>query len=71
MKSRFKNVTGFDTSKFTEKNGSASLKSNVDKFNIEKLKKTPSNLNYLKSKVDKLVVDKLVSVPVDLSKLSV
>ena len=39
MKSRFKNVTGFDTSKFTEKNGSASLKSNVDKFNIEKLKK--------------------------------
>ena len=48
----------------------ASLKSNADKLDIDKLKNVPTNLNNLKSKVDKLDVDKLVPVPVDLSKLS-
>ena len=48
----------------------ASLKSNVDKLDIDKLKNVPNNLGNLKSKVDKLVVDKLVPVPIDLSKLS-
>ena len=55
----------------------ASLKSNVDKLDIDKLKNVPSNSNNLKSKVAKLDVDKLVSdfdksvpFPVDLSKLS-
>ena len=48
----------------------ANLKSNVDKFDIDKLKNVPTNLSNLKSKVEELDVDKLVPVPVDLSKLS-
>ena len=48
----------------------ASLKSNVDKLDIDKLKNFPTNLSSLKSKVDKLDVDTLLPVPVDLSKLS-
>ena len=48
----------------------ASLKSNVDKLDIDQLKNVPTNLSNLKSKIDKLDVDKLVPVPVDLSKLS-
>ena len=48
----------------------ASIKSDVDKLDIEKLKNVPTNLSNLKSKVDKLDVDKLVPLPVDLSKLS-
>ena len=65
-----KNATGVDTSKFAKKVDLASLKSNVDKLDIDKLKNVPTNLSNLKSKVDKLDVDKLVPVPVDLSKLS-
>ena len=48
----------------------ASLKSNADKLDLDKLKYVPTNLSNLKSKVDKLDIDKLVPVPVDLSKLS-
>ena len=48
----------------------ASLKSNVDKLDIDKLENVPSGLSSLESKVDKLDVDKLVPVPVDLIKLS-
>ena len=48
----------------------ATLKSNVDKLDIDKLENVPTNLSNFKSKVDKLDVDKLVPVPVDLSKLS-
>ena len=48
----------------------ASLKSNVDKLHVDKLKNVPTNWSNLKSKVDKLDVDKLVPLPVDLSKLS-
>ena len=48
----------------------ASLKSNVDKVDIDKLKNLPSGLSSLKSKVDKLDVDKLIPVPADLSELS-
>ena len=66
----FKNATGVDTSKFTEKVDLASLKSNVDKLDIDKLKKVPTNLSNLKKKVDKLDVDKLEPVPADLSELS-
>ena len=43
----------------------ASVRSNVDKLDIDKLKNVPTNLSNLKSKVDKLDVDKLVPVPVD------
>ena len=47
-----------------------SLKSEVEKLDIDKLEKVPTGLSSLKSKVDILDVDKLVPVPVDLSKLS-
>ena len=66
-KADLKNETGLDTSTFAKKVDLASLKSNVDKLDIDKLKNVPSNLNNLKSKVDKLDVDKLVAVPVDLN----
>ena len=45
------------------------LKSNVDKLDIDKLKNVLTNLRNLKSKVDKLDIDKLVPVPADLRKL--
>ena len=48
----------------------ASLISEVDISDVNKLEKVPTGLNSLKSKVDKLYVDKLVPVLVDLSKLS-
>ena len=48
----------------------ASLNSNVDELDIDKLKDVPTNLSNLKNKVDKLDADKLVPVPVDLSNLS-
>ena len=44
-----------DTSKFAKKFDLASLKSNLDKLDIDQLKNVPTNLNNLKSKVDKLV----------------
>ena len=69
-KAGLKNATGADTSKLTKKVDLASLKSNVDKLDINKLKNVPSGLSSLKSKVDKLDVDKLIPVAVDLSKLS-
>ena len=69
-KADLKNATGADASKCAKKVDLASLKSNVDKFDIDKLKNVPSNINNLNSKVDKLNVNKLVPVPVDLSKLS-
>ena len=70
IKADLTNATGVDTSKYAKKVELASLKSNVDKLDIDKLKNVPTNLSNLKSKVDKLDVDKLVPVPVDLSKLS-
>ena len=60
-----KNATGIDTSSFAKVVDLTSLKSNVDKLDIDKLKNVRTNLNNLKSKVDKLVVDKLIPVPVE------
>ena len=65
-----KNPTGIDTSSFAKKVYLASLKSNVDKLDIDKLKNLPTNLSNLKNKVDKLDVYKLVPALVDFSKLS-
>ena len=65
-KTDWKNATGVDTSKFAKKVDLASLKSNVDKLDIDKLKNVPSNLSNLQSKIDKLDVNKLVPEPVDL-----
>ena len=61
-----KNATSVATSYFAKKTDLANLKSDVDKLNIDKLKKVPSNLSNLKSKLNKLDADKLVPVPVDL-----
>ena len=69
-KSDLKNATGIDTSKLAAKSDLVSLKTEVDKLDIDKLKSLPNNLSNLKSKVDKLDIDKLAPVPVDLSKLS-
>ena len=69
-KSDLKNATGVDTSKFTNKVDLASLKSEVDKLDIDKSEKVQTGLNILKIKTDKLDVDKLVLVPVDLSKIN-
>ena len=69
-KKDLKNATGVDTTSFAKKVDLASLKSDVHKLDIDKLKNVPSGLGSFKSKVGKLDVDKLVPVPVDLSKLS-
>ena len=57
-KSDLKNATGVDTSKFAKKVDLASLKSFIDKLDIDKLKNVPTSLRNLKSKLDKLDVDK-------------
>ena len=59
-----KNATGVNTLKFAKKTDLASLKSQVDKLDIDKLEKVPNDSNNLKSKVDKLDVHKK-PVPVD------
>ena len=58
-RSDLKNATGNKTSK------SASLKSDIDRLNLDKLEKVPSGLSSLKSKIVKLHVDKLAPIPVD------
>ena len=69
-KADLKNATGADTSDFAKKTDLASLTSDVDKLDIDKLKKVPSGLGSFKSKVDKLDTGKLETTLVDLSKLS-
>ena len=69
-KADLKNTAGVDTPKFAKKVDLASLKSNVDQLDIDKLKNLSTNLNNFGSKVDKLDVDKLVTVPVYISKIS-
>ena len=70
-KTDIKNISHVDTSSFALKSNLASLKTEVDKLDIDKLKSLPTNLSNLKSKVDKLDIDKLAPVPIDLSKLSI
>ena len=54
---------------FTKKTGLSTLKFDVDKLDIDKLKYVPSGSRILKSKVNKLDIRKLEATPVDLSKL--
>ena len=69
-KSDLKNATRTNTSKLAGKSDLVSLKAEVDKLDIDKLKSVPTNLSNLKSKVDKLDIEKIKTTPVDLSKLS-
>ena len=69
-KSDFKNATGADTSDFAKKVDLASLKSDIDKIGIDKLKKLLMGLSNLKSKVDKIDIDMLIPAFLDLSELS-
>ena len=55
---------------FAKKIDLANLKSDVDRLDIDKLKRLPTNLSNLKSKVDKLDIGKLESTPLDLRKVS-
>ena len=68
-KANLKNIASVNTSKFAKKIDLASLKSNIDKLDIDKLINVPSKLNNLKGKVDELDVNKLAPVFVDLRKL--
>ena len=70
IKTDIKNVSHGDTLSFALKSNLASLRTEVDKLDIDKLKSLPNNLTNLKSKVDKLDTYKLVRILVDLSKLS-
>ena len=49
-----------------KKDDLASLKSKVDKLDINKLEKVSSCLKNLKGKIDKLDVDKLLPDPVEI-----
>ena len=69
-KADLKNATGIDTSKLAAKSDLVSLKTEVDKIGVDKLKTVPDDLSNLKSKVDKLDIRKLETALVDLSKLS-
>ena len=69
-KTDIKNISHVNTSSFAWKSNLTSLRTEVDKLDIDKLKDLPNDLSNLKNKVDKLDVDKLVPVPVELSKLS-
>ena len=69
-KSDFENSTEIDTSKLAAKSDLVSLKTEVDKSGINKLKSVPTNLSNLKSKVDILDIEKLETTPVNLSRQS-
>ena len=68
-KTDIENVSHVDTSSFALKLNLASLKTEVDKLDIDTLKCLPTNLRNLNRKIDKLDIDKLAPVPVGLSKL--
>ena len=66
-KSDGKNVTGVHTSSFPSKNDLASLKSDIDKLNVEKLKCFKF---FGKFDVDNLNITELRTIPVNVKKLS-
>ena len=68
-KADLKNATGIDTCKLAAKSDLVSLKAEIDKIDVDKLKAVPDDLSNLKSKVDKMDIGKLEFTSVDLSKL--
>ena len=68
-KADLKNATVADTSEFAKKVDLATLKYNVYKLDLNKLKNVSTDLSNLKSIVDKFDIDKLAPAPVDLNKL--
>ena len=50
---------------FQKKVGLASLKSDIDKLDIDKLKKVPTSVNNLKSEVYKIDITKVQTTPSD------
>ena len=58
-----------DKSQFAKKDNLANLKSDVEKLDIDTLKKVWSSLKSLKSKVDKLGIGKLKSTPNNFKKI--
>ena len=69
-KSDLKNKANVDISKFAKKADLVSLKSDIDKLDIDELEKVPNGLGSLKSKVDTLDADKVKPVRTDLNELS-
>ena len=61
-KTDIKSISHVDTSSFALKSKLASLKTEVNKLDIDKLKSLLNNLSNLKSKADKLDIDKLAPV---------
>ena len=59
-KAELKNTTGVDTSKLAAKSDLASLKAEVDKIDVEKLKAVPIDLSKLSNVVNNEVVKKIV-----------
>ena len=70
IKADLKNATRVDTSDLAKKTDLADLKSDVDKWDIDKFKNVTSNLSNLKTKVDELDIGKLETTLFDLSNLS-
>ena len=68
-KADLRSPTGVASSKLSEHVDLGSLKSEIDKVDIDKLKSVPTNWSNLKSKID-MYHKKLVPVPVDLRKLN-
>ena len=60
-KTNLKNVTHVDTSRFALKTNLASLKTEVDKLDVDKLVPVPVDLSELSDVVKKTVYDKLVA----------
>ena len=55
-----KGATGVDTSKLTAKSGFASLKAEIDKIDVGKLKTAPVNLSKVSNVVNNEVVRKIL-----------
>ena len=59
-KTDIKSISHVDTSSFALKANVASLKTDTDKLDIDKLNSSTNNLSNLKNRVDKLDIDKLI-----------